>query len=70
MRVVVIGGTGHIGTFLIPRLVRAGYEVVCLHRGGKPYVPSKAWNQWSISSRIARRRCRRNIRRQGEQPRA
>jgi len=45
MRVVVIGGTGHVGTFLIPRLVRAGYEVVCLHRGGKPYVPSKAWNQ-------------------------
>ena len=27
MKVVVIGGTGHIGTFLIPMLVNAGYEV-------------------------------------------
>jgi nucleoside-diphosphate-sugar epimerase len=28
MRVVVVGGSGHIGTFLIPRLVRAGFDVV------------------------------------------
>lgn len=46
MRVVIIGGTGHVGTFLVPRLVRAGYEVVCIHRGGsKPYVPDPAWNE-------------------------
>ena len=45
MRVVVIGGTGHVGTFLIPRLVHAGYEVVCLHRGGKPYLESPAWEK-------------------------
>ena len=26
-RVVVIGATGHIGSYLVPRLVRAGHEV-------------------------------------------
>ena len=33
MRIVVIGGSGHVGTFLIPRLVRAGHEVVSISRG-------------------------------------
>jgi nucleoside-diphosphate-sugar epimerase len=32
MRVVVIGGTGHTGTYLIPRLIEAGYEVVVISR--------------------------------------
>jgi nucleoside-diphosphate-sugar epimerase len=32
-RVVVIGATGHVGTDLVPRLVRAGHEVeALLHR--------------------------------------
>jgi nucleoside-diphosphate-sugar epimerase len=45
MRLVVIGGTGHIGTFLVPRLVRAGHDVVVASRGKRrPYVPSPAWN--------------------------
>ena len=45
MRVVVIGGTGHIGTFLVPRLVNAGHEVVVASRGTrKPYVAHPAWN--------------------------
>ena len=45
MRVVVIGGTGHIGTFLIPRLVSAGHDVVVASRGKRePYVPHPAWN--------------------------
>jgi nucleoside-diphosphate-sugar epimerase len=44
MRVVVIGGTGHIGTYLVPRLVAAGHEVVSLSRGmRKPYHASTAW---------------------------
>lgn len=44
MRVVVIGGTGHIGTFLIPRLVNAGHEVVVASRGKRePYLPHPAW---------------------------
>jgi nucleoside-diphosphate-sugar epimerase len=45
VRVVVIGGTGHIGTFLIPRLVNAGHDVIVASRGKRePYVPHPAWN--------------------------
>lgn len=44
MRVVVIGGTGHIGTYLIPRLVEAGHEVMCISRQQRqPYLHDKAW---------------------------
>ena len=44
MRVVVIGGTGHIGTFLIPRLVGGGHEVIVASRGQRaPYVAHPAW---------------------------
>jgi nucleoside-diphosphate-sugar epimerase len=45
VRVVVIGGTGHVGTFLIPRLVNAGHDVIVASRGKRgPYVPNPAWN--------------------------
>ena len=41
---VVIGGTGHVGTYLVPRLVEAGHEVVCLSRGRRaPYRAHAAW---------------------------
>jgi nucleoside-diphosphate-sugar epimerase len=44
-RVVVIGATGHIGTYLVPRLVRAGHEVVALSRGSQdPYHVAPEWN--------------------------
>src|SRR5262249_16183694 len=44
MHVVVIGGTGHVGTYLVPRLVEAGHEVVSVRRGErKPYQPHAAW---------------------------
>lgn len=44
MRVVIIGGTGHIGSFLVPRLVRAGHEViVASRRARQPYVADDAW---------------------------
>ncbi|MGH7603190.1 MAG: NAD-dependent epimerase/dehydratase family protein [Gemmatimonadaceae bacterium] len=46
MPVVVIGGTGHIGTFLVPRLVSAGHDVIVVSRGKRgPYVPHHAWNE-------------------------
>ena len=46
MRVVVIGGSGHIGTYLSPRLVEAGHDVVCVSRGQRqPYTPHAAWSQ-------------------------
>jgi nucleoside-diphosphate-sugar epimerase len=44
MRVIVIGGSGHIGTYLVPRLVAAGYEVISISRGERePYQPNAAW---------------------------
>ena len=44
MRVVVIGGTGHIGTYLVPRLVAAGHDVIVASRGQRaPYRPDDAW---------------------------
>ncbi|OMH34818.1 NAD(P)-dependent oxidoreductase [Tersicoccus sp. Bi-70] len=46
MRIAVIGGTGHIGTFLVPRLVRAGHDVVSLSRGSRtPYAEAPEWGQ-------------------------
>ncbi|WP_213803521.1 NAD-dependent epimerase/dehydratase family protein [Granulicella sp. dw_53] len=46
MRVVIIGGTGHIGSFLTPMLVEAGLEVFCVSRGlKKPYRQDKAWQK-------------------------
>jgi len=43
-RVVIIGGSGHVGTYLVPRLVVAGYEVVNVTRGERqPYTPHAAW---------------------------
>lgn len=45
MRVTVIGATGHIGTYLVPRLVRAGHDVVSVSRGRRePYRDDGAWN--------------------------
>lgn len=44
MRVVVIGGTGHIGSYLVPLLVRMGHEVVVISRGSRrPYVDDSLW---------------------------
>jgi nucleoside-diphosphate-sugar epimerase len=46
MRIVVIGGSGHIGTFLIPRLVGAGHDVVNISRGQRSsYVDDPTWQQ-------------------------
>jgi nucleoside-diphosphate-sugar epimerase len=45
MRVVVIGGSGHVGTYMVPMLVETGYEVIELSRGkSNPYLPNSAWN--------------------------
>lgn len=46
MRVVIIGGSGHIGSYLTPRLVEAGHEVTCISRGQKqPYIRHGAWER-------------------------
>jgi nucleoside-diphosphate-sugar epimerase len=42
--VLVIGATGHVGTYLVPRLVEAGHDVVAMSRGtAKPYMADERW---------------------------
>jgi len=46
MKIVVIGGSGHIGSHLMPRLVRSGHEVVNISRGtSTAYVDAPEWQQ-------------------------
>ena len=46
MKVVVIGGSGHIGTYLIPMLVEQGHTVTNVSRGQREaYLPNIAWKQ-------------------------
>lgn len=45
-RIVVIGGSGHVGSYLVPRLVELGHDVVNVSRGtAKPYRPHYAWSK-------------------------
>ena len=44
MRIVVIGGTGHIGTYLVPRLLLKGHEVIVVSRAKRqPYHAGPEW---------------------------
>jgi nucleoside-diphosphate-sugar epimerase len=49
-RVVVIGATGHIGTYLVPRLVDRGHEVIAVSRGTRG--PYHATPQWDAVTRL------------------
>jgi len=43
-RIVIIGGSGHVGSYLVPPLVERGHDVVNVSRGaGAPYLPHPAW---------------------------
>lgn len=43
---IVIGGTGHIGTYLVPRLVEAGHAVTVISRGlRRPYTDHPAFSR-------------------------
>src|SRR5215208_202324 len=56
MRVVIIGGSGHVGTYLIPRLVAAGHDVINISRTQRePYQAHGAWRsvQQVIADRAA-----------------
>lgn len=45
MKIVVIGGTGHIGTYLVPRLVKGGHDVISISRQQRqPYLSHDAWS--------------------------
>jgi nucleoside-diphosphate-sugar epimerase len=47
-RVVVIGATGHIGSYLVPRLASGGHDVIAMSRGTRgPYHASPQWNSVS-----------------------
>jgi nucleoside-diphosphate-sugar epimerase len=44
MRVVIIGGSGHVGTYLVPKLVEAGHEVINISRQQRQaYQAHAAW---------------------------
>lgn len=56
MRIAVIGGTGHIGSYLVPELVQAGHQVVVVSRGERtPYRAGSAWRrvEWVTVDRDA-----------------
>ena len=44
-KVLVIGGTGHIGSYLIPSLVAKDYEVVVFSRGKTAAYPEGFWEK-------------------------
>jgi nucleoside-diphosphate-sugar epimerase len=45
VRIMVIGATGHIGTWLVPRLVAAGHDVIAVSRGDRqPYETRSEWS--------------------------
>jgi len=46
MNAVIIGGSGHIGTYLVPMLVKANYKVINVSRGiSKPYTLDDTWRE-------------------------
>jgi hypothetical protein len=46
MVVAVIDGTGHVGTYLVPRVVELGHEVILVSRGKRePYQSHAAWGR-------------------------
>ena len=55
MRVLIIGGTGHIGSYLVPRLVQGGHDVQVVARNPKPQYtdPRLGWPavQWIVADR-------------------
>ena len=45
-RIVIIGGSGHVGTYLVPAMVERGHDVVNVSRGlAAPYRPHDAWHE-------------------------
>jgi nucleoside-diphosphate-sugar epimerase len=56
MRIVMIGGSGHVGTYLVPRLIAADYEVINISRAQRePYQAHGAWQsvQQVVADRTA-----------------
>jgi len=57
MKILVVGGTGHIGSYLVPRLVLGGHEVQVVARNPSPQYtdPRLGWGQveWIVADRAA-----------------
>jgi nucleoside-diphosphate-sugar epimerase len=57
MKILVVGGTGHIGSYLVPRLTSKGHEVTVVARRSEPqYVrPDLGWKsvRWITADRSA-----------------
>lgn len=55
MKILIVGGTGHIGTYLVPRLVMEGHEVAVVARNPRPQYAEErlAWGQveWVVADR-------------------
>ena len=46
-RIIIIGGSGHVGSYLVPALVTMGHEVVNVSRGiSAPIVPTPLGSKW------------------------
>ncbi|MEE9308973.1 MAG: NAD-dependent epimerase/dehydratase family protein, partial [Spirochaetia bacterium] len=46
MKIVILGATGHVGSYMVPRLVELGHEVTTVSRGRRePYQSHAAWKQ-------------------------
>jgi uncharacterized protein YbjT (DUF2867 family) len=43
MRVLLIGGTGHVGSYLLPKLIEKGHEVYVLTRDAGKIEKSENW---------------------------
>lgn len=50
MKAIVIGASGHVGSYLVPELVKKGYDVIAMSRGGRtPYtIHRPEWNKVKI----------------------
>lgn len=57
MRVLIIGGTGHIGSYLVPRLLAEGHQVAVVARHPRPQYAEErlGWGQvqWVLADRRA-----------------
>jgi nucleoside-diphosphate-sugar epimerase len=54
-RIIIIGGSGHVGTYLVPSLIESGHNVVNVSRGAAaPYRQHSAWK--AVEQVIADRR--------------
>jgi len=57
MKILVIGGTGHIGSYLVPRLILGGHDVQVIARNPQPqYADARlGWQQaeWILADRLA-----------------